>query len=78
MLVYHGRDLIPVGYTDSDFQSDKDSRKSIFGSVFTFGRGAVILISIKQSCIIDSIIKVEYVADCEVALRSGSASFLKI
>ena len=27
MLVYFGEDLTPIGYTDSDFQSDKDSRK---------------------------------------------------
>ena len=26
MLVYSGGDLNPIGYTDSDFQSDKDSR----------------------------------------------------
>ena len=37
MLVYSGGDLNPIGYTDSDFQSDKDSRKLTSGSVFTFG-----------------------------------------
>ena len=42
MLVYSGGDLIPVGYTDSDFQSDSDSRKSTSGSVFTRGGGAFI------------------------------------
>ena len=42
MLVYSGGDLIPVGYTDSDFQSDSDSRKSTSRSVFTLGGGAVI------------------------------------
>ena len=42
MLVYSGGDLIPVGYTDSDFQSDSDSRKSASGAVFTIGGGAVI------------------------------------
>ena len=31
MLVYSGEDLTPLGYTDSDFQSDKDSRKSTSG-----------------------------------------------
>ncbi|KAK4848667.1 hypothetical protein QYF36_015851 [Acer negundo] len=35
MLVYSGGDLVPVGYTDSDFQSDSDSRKSTSGAVFT-------------------------------------------
>ena len=39
MLVYSGGDLSPIGYTNSDFQSDKDSRKSISGSVFTLGGG---------------------------------------
>ena len=28
ILVYSGGDLNPIGYIDSDFQSDKDSRKS--------------------------------------------------
>ena len=42
MLVYSREDLIPVGYTDSDFQSDSDSKKSTSGSVFTLGGGAVI------------------------------------
>ena len=29
MLVYRSEDLIPIGYTNSDFQSDLDFRKSI-------------------------------------------------
>ncbi|KAK0593865.1 hypothetical protein LWI29_000530 [Acer saccharum] len=33
MLLYSGGHLIPVGYTDSDFQSDSDSRKSTSGAV---------------------------------------------
>ena len=28
ILVYSGGDLNPIGYIDSDFQSDKDSQKS--------------------------------------------------
>ena len=35
MLVYSGGNLDLLGYTDSDFQGDKDSRKSTSGSVFT-------------------------------------------
>ena len=42
MLVYSGGDLNPIGYTDSDFQSDRDSRKSTSGSVFTLGGGAIV------------------------------------
>ncbi|KAK1591798.1 hypothetical protein Q3G72_013860 [Acer saccharum] len=67
MLVYSGGDLVPVGYTDSDFQSDSDSRKSTSGAVFTIGGGAVIWRSIKQSCIADSTMEAEYVAACEAA-----------
>ena len=37
MLVYSGGDLIPIGYTDFDFQSESDSRKSTSISVFTLG-----------------------------------------
>ena len=67
MLVYSGSDLEPTGYTDSDFQSDKDSRKSTSGSVFTLGSGAVVWISIKQSSIADSTMDAEYIAACEAA-----------
>ena len=49
MLVYSGGDLNPIGYTDSDFQSDKDSRKSTSGSIFTLGGGTVVWRCIKQS-----------------------------
>ena len=42
MLIYSGGDLNPIGYTDSDFMSDKDSQKSTSGSVFTLGGGAVV------------------------------------
>ena len=31
MLIYSGADLNPIGYTDYDFMSDKDSRKSTSG-----------------------------------------------
>ena len=41
MLVYQSKSLEPIGYTDLDFQSDIDSRKSTSGYVFTFGGGAI-------------------------------------
>ena len=41
MLVYQDESLEPVGYTDSDFQPDLDSKKSTSGYVFTL-RGGVI------------------------------------
>ena len=53
MLMYSGEDLNPLGYTYSDFQSDKDSRKSTSGSVFTPGGAAIVWRSVKQSSIAD-------------------------
>ena len=67
MLVYRCEDLIPIGYTDSDFQSDLDFRKSTSGCVFTLGGGAITWRSVKQSCIADSTMEAEYVAACEAA-----------
>ena len=67
MLVYSGGDLNPIGYSDFDFQSDKDSRKSTFGSIFTLGGGIVVWRSIKQSSITDSTMEAEYIAACEAA-----------
>ncbi|KAA0033208.1 gag/pol protein [Cucumis melo var. makuwa] len=42
MLVYGSKDLIPTAYTDSNFQTDKDARKSTSGSAFTLNGGAVV------------------------------------
>ena len=41
MLMYGGDDLILIGYTDSDFMSDKDLRKSTSGHIFTLESGVV-------------------------------------
>ena len=67
MLVYSGGDLNPTGYTDFDFQPDKDSRKFTSGSIFTLGGGAVVWRSIKQSSVSDSTMESKYIAACEVA-----------
>ena len=67
IFVYHSKDLILIGYTDLDFQSDLDFRKSTLGCVLTLGGGAISWKSVKQSCIADSIMEVEYVATCEAA-----------
>ena len=66
MLVYHSEDLIPIGYTNSNFQSDLNFRKSTLGCMFTLGGGAISWRSAKQSCIADSTMKVEYATACEV------------
>ncbi|TYK14490.1 gag/pol protein [Cucumis melo var. makuwa] len=57
MFVYGSKDLILTRNTDSDFQSDKNARKSTSGSVFTLNGGAVVWRSIKQSYIDDSLWK---------------------
>ena len=70
MLVYLGGDLNPIGYTDSDFQLEKDSRKSTSGSIFTLGGGSIVWRSIKQSSIADSNMEAEYIVACEAAKES--------
>ena len=67
MLVYQDESLEPIGYTDSDFQSDIDSRKSTSGYVFTFGGGAISWRSVKQSSIAYSTMEAEYIAASKVA-----------
>ncbi|KAA0064149.1 gag/pol protein [Cucumis melo var. makuwa] len=47
MLVYGSKDLILTGYTNSDFQTDKDARKYTSGLVFTLNGGAVVWRNIK-------------------------------
>ncbi|XP_070039999.1 secreted RxLR effector protein 161-like [Nicotiana tomentosiformis] len=67
MLIYHSDDRVPIGYTDSDFQSDRDSRKSTSGNVFTLGGGAISWRRIKKTCIADSTMEAEYVEASEAA-----------
>ena len=59
--------MIPIRYTNSDFQSDIDSQKLISGSVSTLGGGAIVWRSIKQTCVVNSTMEAEYVGTCEVA-----------
>ena len=54
MLVFQDKSLVPIGYTDSDFQSDRESKKSTSRYVFTLGGGAINWRSVKQSSIADS------------------------
>ena len=67
MHVYSGDDLKIHGYIDSDFQGDRDSKKSTSGSVFTLGGAAIIWRSVKQSSIADSTMEAEYIATSEAA-----------
>ena len=67
MLTYGGSDLIPIGYTNSNFMSGMNFRKSTSGYVITIGGVTVNWRSIKQQCIADSTTEAEYVAATEVA-----------
>ena len=67
MLVFQVESLVPIRYTDSDFQSDRESRKSTFGYVFTLGGGAISWRSVKQSSIVDSTMEAKYIATSEAA-----------
>ena len=68
--MYGAKDLIIIEYTDSDFQTDIDSRKSTSRSVFTMNAGEIIWKSINQGCIVDSTMEAEYVGACEAAKES--------
>ncbi|PHT76426.1 hypothetical protein T459_19948 [Capsicum annuum] len=75
MLVFHS---VPIGNTNSDFQSDIDSTKSTSGYVFTLGGGAIIWKSIRQPCVTDSTMEAEYVVASEVAKKAiWLGNFLK-
>ncbi|KAA0062603.1 gag/pol protein [Cucumis melo var. makuwa] len=67
MLVYGTKDLILTRYTDFDFQTNKDARKSTSRSVFTLNGGAVVWRSVKQTCIADSTMEAKCVAAWEAA-----------
>ena len=62
-LIFGGdSELWVEGYTDSDFMSDPDDRKSTSGYVFVYNDGAVGWKSFKQPIIADLTTEAEYVA----------------
>ena len=67
MLVFQDESLVPIRYTDSDFQSYRESRKSTYGYVFTLGGGAISWRSVKQFSIAESTMEAEYIATSEAA-----------
>ena len=68
--MYLGKDLTHIGYTDSNFQLDKDWRKSTSGLVFIFGGGTIVWRSSKQSSIADSTMEAEYVVASEASKKA--------
>ncbi|BFG20503.1 hypothetical protein CerSpe_067770 [Prunus speciosa] len=67
-LVYGGTSELQMeAYTDSDFQSDVDDRKSTSRYVITLNDGAVSWRSCKQSTTADSTTEAEYIAASKAA-----------
>ncbi|XP_031266392.1 secreted RxLR effector protein 161-like [Pistacia vera] len=67
ILSYGGLELKIDGYSDSDFQSDVDDRKSTFEFIFTCNGDAVSWKSSKQSTTVDSTSEAEYIVASEAA-----------
>ncbi|XP_052170366.1 secreted RxLR effector protein 161-like [Diospyros lotus] len=67
ILTYGTGELKVEGYTDSDFQSDIDDRKSISGYVFTCNGGVFSWKSSKQDTTADSTTEAEYIAASDAA-----------
>ncbi|XP_042973079.1 secreted RxLR effector protein 161-like [Carya illinoinensis] len=68
VLYYQGLDLQLKGYSDADWGSDLDERKSTTGYVFLLNNGAITWSSKKQPCIALSTMEAEYIA-CSVAVQ---------
>ena len=62
VLCYQGSDLRMIGYSDADWGSDLDERKSTTGYAFLLNNSAITWSSKKQPCIALSTIEAEYVA----------------
>ena len=61
ILIFKSDELVLIGYTDLDFQFDKDFHQSIFDFVFTLGGATINYRIMKQSCIANPTMKVKYV-----------------
>lgn len=59
--MFHPGNVVPIIYRDSYFQSDRDFRKLTSGYLFTQEGGSIVWRIIKQSCVADFTMEVEYV-----------------
>ncbi|KAL0345676.1 UNVERIFIED_CONTAM: hypothetical protein Sradi_4398900 [Sesamum radiatum] len=66
-LIYDGGELVLEGYSDASFQSDNDDAKFQSSFVLKLNGGVVAWKSSKQDTIMDSTMKVEYIAASEDA-----------
>ncbi|KAA3487297.1 gag/pol protein [Gossypium australe] len=60
------KNLTPIGYTDSEFQTYKDPRKLTSGSVFVLSNKAIVWRSVKETCTTDSTMEAEYVVASKI------------
>ena len=68
VLCYQGSDLRMIGYSDADWGSDLDERKSTSGYAFLLNNGTITWSSKKQPYITLSTMEAEYVA-CLAAVQ---------
>ena len=68
ILCYQGSYLHMIGYSDADWGSDLNERKSTSRYAFLLNNGAIIWTSKKQPCIALSTMEAEYVA-CSTAIQ---------
>jgi len=66
-LALGGNSLQLIGYTDSDYANDLDTRHSVGGYCFTLGSGMVSWSSCKQQTVTNSSTAVEYIAAAEAS-----------
>jgi len=72
MLTYKKSDHLKMtGYLDSDFAGCVDIRKSIFGYLLILAGGAISWMSVKQSIIVASIKKAEFIACFEAIIKTN-------
>ena len=64
-LIFGNEELKVQEYTDSDFMSDIDDRKSTSKNIFLYNGGTVSWKNFKQTVIIDSTIEAEYITASE-------------
>jgi hypothetical protein len=67
----YGPSLVaPVGYSDSDYAGDINTRQSTSGFIFLLNEGPIAWSSRRQNCVALSTTEAEYVAACEAAKES--------
>ena len=66
-LVYQGKDLKLIGYSDAEWAGDPSQRKSTAGYAYILNGGAISWSSKKQTCIALSTMEAEYIASCSAA-----------